>query len=463
MRLAWDCLRAGGTAVVVGLAAVGRRGGLPGHRVPLRQGHQGLLLRQRQPVGGARLAGATGGRRAARLADVVTNLTDLDGIPDGPRAPAARRGRPHRRDHRQRRGGRRAPSQRRPAARARARRCARPGCRSWLRTCATRSLRSQRERVSGCVEITIRSASKRSSASRTAANGTMSPTVPLQSRPSDRSTASVRSSRSCAASIAPACDQVSPARALPPPPARRRGTSSCARPRSAAARRAAPRLRRSRSRPQARGTCAHLREDCAANATTARGRAVSGATRPGRRRTTTTASTMAPIRPQTSNGKPSTPLADEHEHDRSDDREPDDPHGDLAELRSSTCPPGSSTAHMLSSRQPPALLTCRPLRLEVGDDLRAVVALDLDHAVDDAAARAAQALELARQLGRLRGRGAADRRHGLALAPGRLAPHAQDAVARGAPGLRRGTAQRPPSASGWPQCWQRRTRPPSVE
>ena len=79
-------------------------------------------------------------------------------------------------------------------------------------------------------------------------------------------------------------------------------------------------------------------------------------------------------------------------------------HRDLAELLFHVSSCVADRAHATERDQPPALLTCRPLRLEVRDDLRAVVALDLDHAVDDAAARSAQPLELARELGRLRGR-----------------------------------------------------------
>ena len=88
MRLAWDCLRAGGTAVDRRARGRRRRGRHPGHRVPLRQGHQGLLLRQRQPVRRARLARPARGRRAARAGRRRDAPDRSRRHPRGPGAPA---------------------------------------------------------------------------------------------------------------------------------------------------------------------------------------------------------------------------------------------------------------------------------------------------------------------------------------------------------------------------------------
>ena len=74
-----------------------------------------------------------------------------------------------------------------------------------LRTCSTKSLRSQRERVGGCVEITMQIGLER--VERVADGGerhhVADPAVE-HSSPSPRRMASVRSSRSWAASMAPA-------------------------------------------------------------------------------------------------------------------------------------------------------------------------------------------------------------------------------------------------------------------
>jgi Zn-dependent alcohol dehydrogenase len=83
MRLAWDCLRAGGTAVVVGLAAVGVEAAFPAIEFLSGKGIKGCYYGSGNPS--AELASlaqlAADGRLG--LADVVTNTTDLDGIPDG--------------------------------------------------------------------------------------------------------------------------------------------------------------------------------------------------------------------------------------------------------------------------------------------------------------------------------------------------------------------------------------------
>jgi S-(hydroxymethyl)glutathione dehydrogenase / alcohol dehydrogenase len=83
MRLAWDCLRAGGTAIVVGLAAVGVEASFPAIEFLSDKGIKGCYYGSGNPS--AELASlvqlAADGR--LKLADVVTNLTDLDGIPEG--------------------------------------------------------------------------------------------------------------------------------------------------------------------------------------------------------------------------------------------------------------------------------------------------------------------------------------------------------------------------------------------
>ena len=83
MRLAWDCLRAGGTAVVVGLAAVGVEASFPAIEFLSQKGIKGCYYGSGNPS--AELASlvqlVADGRLA--LADVITNLTDLDGIPEG--------------------------------------------------------------------------------------------------------------------------------------------------------------------------------------------------------------------------------------------------------------------------------------------------------------------------------------------------------------------------------------------
>ncbi len=83
MRLAWDCLRAGGTAVVVGLAAVGVEACFPAIEFLSDKGIKGCYYGSGNPS--AELASLV--RLAASnrlvLSDVITNLTDLDGIPAG--------------------------------------------------------------------------------------------------------------------------------------------------------------------------------------------------------------------------------------------------------------------------------------------------------------------------------------------------------------------------------------------
>jgi S-(hydroxymethyl)glutathione dehydrogenase / alcohol dehydrogenase len=83
MRLAWDCLRAGGNAVVVGLAAVGVEATFPAIEFLSDKGIKGCYYGSGNPS--AELASlvqlAAEGR--LQLADVVTHLTDLDGIPEG--------------------------------------------------------------------------------------------------------------------------------------------------------------------------------------------------------------------------------------------------------------------------------------------------------------------------------------------------------------------------------------------
>jgi S-(hydroxymethyl)glutathione dehydrogenase / alcohol dehydrogenase len=83
MRLAWDCLRAGGNAVVVGLAAVGVEAAFPAIEFLSDKGIKGCYYGSGNPS--AELASlvqlAADGRLV--LSDVVTHLTDLDGIPEG--------------------------------------------------------------------------------------------------------------------------------------------------------------------------------------------------------------------------------------------------------------------------------------------------------------------------------------------------------------------------------------------
>ena len=83
MRLAWDCLRAGGNAVVVGLAAVGVEASFPAIEFLSDKGIKGCYYGSGNPS--AELASlvqlAADGRLV--LSDVVTHMTDLDGIPAG--------------------------------------------------------------------------------------------------------------------------------------------------------------------------------------------------------------------------------------------------------------------------------------------------------------------------------------------------------------------------------------------
>jgi Zn-dependent alcohol dehydrogenase len=83
MRLAWDCLRAGGTAIVVGLAAVGVEAAFPAIEFLSDKGIKGCYYGSGNPSAElASLVQLAADERLA-LADVVTNLTDLDGIPEG--------------------------------------------------------------------------------------------------------------------------------------------------------------------------------------------------------------------------------------------------------------------------------------------------------------------------------------------------------------------------------------------
>jgi len=83
MRLAWDCLRAGGTAVIVGLAAVGVEAVIPAIEFLSDKGIKGCYYGSGNPsVELASLVQLAADGRLV-LADVVTHLTDLDGIPDG--------------------------------------------------------------------------------------------------------------------------------------------------------------------------------------------------------------------------------------------------------------------------------------------------------------------------------------------------------------------------------------------
>ena len=83
MRLAWDCLRAGGTAVIVGLAAVGVEAVIPAIEFLSDKGIKGCYYGSGNPsVELASLVQLAADGRLV-LADVVTHLTDLDGIPEG--------------------------------------------------------------------------------------------------------------------------------------------------------------------------------------------------------------------------------------------------------------------------------------------------------------------------------------------------------------------------------------------
>ena len=83
IRLAWDCLRAGGNAVVVGLAPAGVEVALPAIEFLSDKGIKGCYYGSGNPS--SELASlvqlAADGR--LELADVVTHLTDLDGILEG--------------------------------------------------------------------------------------------------------------------------------------------------------------------------------------------------------------------------------------------------------------------------------------------------------------------------------------------------------------------------------------------
>ena len=84
MRLAWDCLRAGGNAVVVGLAR-GRRRASPSRRSsssPTRASRAATTAAATPRLELASLVQLAADGRL-QLADVVTHLTDLDGIPEG--------------------------------------------------------------------------------------------------------------------------------------------------------------------------------------------------------------------------------------------------------------------------------------------------------------------------------------------------------------------------------------------
>ena len=83
MRLAWDCLRAGGTAVVVGLAAVGVEASFPAIEFLSDKGIKGCYYGSGNPsVELASLVQLAADGRLV-LADVVTHMTDLEGIPEG--------------------------------------------------------------------------------------------------------------------------------------------------------------------------------------------------------------------------------------------------------------------------------------------------------------------------------------------------------------------------------------------
>ena len=100
MRLAWDCLRAGGNAVVVGLAAVGVEAAFPAIEFLSDKGIKGCYYGSGNPsVELASLVQLAADGRLV-LADVVTHLTDLDGIPEGLERLRSGARRPHRRDRR---------------------------------------------------------------------------------------------------------------------------------------------------------------------------------------------------------------------------------------------------------------------------------------------------------------------------------------------------------------------------
>jgi Zn-dependent alcohol dehydrogenase len=83
MRLAWDCLRAGGTAVVVGLAAVGVEASFPAIEFLSDKGIKGCYYGSGNPSEELASLVQLAAAERLRLAEVVTNLTDLDGIPEG--------------------------------------------------------------------------------------------------------------------------------------------------------------------------------------------------------------------------------------------------------------------------------------------------------------------------------------------------------------------------------------------
>ena len=107
MRLAWDCLRAGGNAVVVGLAAVGVEVAFPAIEFLSDKGIKGCYYGSGNPS--LELASlvqlAADGRLAAGRRGHAPDRSRRH--PRGARAPAARRRRPDGRDHRRGRRGRR--------------------------------------------------------------------------------------------------------------------------------------------------------------------------------------------------------------------------------------------------------------------------------------------------------------------------------------------------------------------
>ena len=84
IRQAWDVLRPGATAIVVGIAPLGVEVSLPALELLSEKGLRGSLLRLRPP--GARRSARSPALVAAGelpLADVVSHVTDLEGIEDG--------------------------------------------------------------------------------------------------------------------------------------------------------------------------------------------------------------------------------------------------------------------------------------------------------------------------------------------------------------------------------------------
>jgi S-(hydroxymethyl)glutathione dehydrogenase/alcohol dehydrogenase len=80
MRLAWDVLRPGATAIVVGIAPVGIEVSLPAIELLSEKGLRGSYYGSSNPPADlAMLAGLAAGGRL-QLGDVVSHLTDLDGI-----------------------------------------------------------------------------------------------------------------------------------------------------------------------------------------------------------------------------------------------------------------------------------------------------------------------------------------------------------------------------------------------